>query len=266
LKLSAVMLGEFVDPQGRVYSASSPWVQRIGRRFEVRAPDGSLLREAAIPSDQTTAQILPWMGGDDAGVWYSMADQMGNIYLVDAVSRTTIGKETIFLTEHLRVNSDLSVVKLDPQGRLVTAVRIPSRPFSNSHSVFVDPKGDIYYFEFGAESVSVNMIPGDSLVAAAAKTPSKIVAIREPLPPEKRTVALRRGLDRKGWQFAWDAASRRAVAANEGVRLEVTIGSNEARMNGKVIPLSQPAYIASGRTYVPCSLVTEVARMRRTGG
>ncbi|UCH32985.1 MAG: hypothetical protein JSV65_10310 [Armatimonadota bacterium] len=264
LRITAVMLGDFVDPQGRVYSASGPWVERISRRFEVRAPDGTFLGEVDIPSPQTTAQILPWMGGEKGGVWYYMVDQVGSIYLVDLVSRVTTGKEPFFLTESLWVNADTSVVRLDSRGALLAALRLPGRPFSNCKGVFVAPSGDIYYFDFGPESVGVNVIYADSLAAAASQSPSKIVAVRSPLPPEQRTVALRRGLDAPGWHFAWDSASRRAVANKAGVRVEVAIGSREARINGATTRLARPAYLASGRTRVPCSFIAQVARI--TGG
>ncbi len=178
LRLTTVMLGDFVNPGGLVYSASSPGVDHIRQRFEVRAPDGSLLREVDIPNQQATTEILPWMGGENAGVWYRMADEAGNVYLIDAVGRVNVGESPFFLTERLRVVCDLSVVKIDPQGRLAAAFRLPRGPFSNSHSVFVDPGGDIYYFEFGPQSLTVKMITGKSLDTAAAKVPSKIVPIQ----------------------------------------------------------------------------------------
>ena len=178
LELSAVVLGDFVDPQGRLYSSHGPRTRHVGQRYEVRGSDGSLLREADVPSSDTLAEVLPWMGGDAAGVWYVTADATGDLYLVDAVTRSAVGGTPRSLTEHLRVTCDLSVVRLDATGELLAAFRLPGSPFLRGRSVYIDPKGDVYYFEFGPKSLKVDMISAASLSAKAAKSPSKIVTVQ----------------------------------------------------------------------------------------
>lgn len=177
LTLSGVVLGDFVGPQGMLYSATGPPMNRVGQRYQVRAHNGSLLEEVDLPRSEALAEVVPWMGGDTASLSYTMADARGDLYAVGLVSRSAIGETSRFLTEDLVVDLDLAILKLDATGRLLAAFRIPGSPFLRVYSVYVGPKGDTYYFEFGPESLKVKMISAAALSAAAAKSPSKIIAV-----------------------------------------------------------------------------------------
>ena len=250
-----------MSPDGYVHSISGRHGENRTETLTVYTADGVKERDLVVPEPVSAADILPWRGGENAGRWYYVADRTA-IYMLDAIHRKNVGKTAYWLTESLQVGCDLSVVKTDREGRLLAAFRLPYGPFIGCRPVFVHPSGDIYYLEFGPESLTVNLIPVETLQAAAEKAPSKIVMVREMESPESRTVALRTGLDGKEWHFKWDAKGRRAIAENAGVRLEVPIDGNYVIINDKKVPVAKPAYILSGRTYIPCSLISEVVSAR----
>ncbi len=166
MRLAAVMLGDFVSPDGYVHSVPGRVGENATETLTVYRADGVRERDLVVPEPASAADVLSWRGGENAGRWYYAADRAA-IYIFDAIPRKNVGKEPYYLTEQLRVLCDLSVVKTDREGRLLTAFRLPRGPFSNCRPVFVHPGGDIYYLEFGPESLTVNMIPAQELEAAA---------------------------------------------------------------------------------------------------
>ncbi len=60
-----------------------------------------------------------------------------------------------------------------------------------------------------------------------------------------------------GAAVGWDASTSTAtVAAGERV-ITVTVGKNEATVNGKALPLDCPAFIEGGRTYLPVRVIAD---------
>ncbi|MFC4775784.1 copper amine oxidase N-terminal domain-containing protein [Paenibacillus sp. GCM10023252] len=60
-----------------------------------------------------------------------------------------------------------------------------------------------------------------------------------------------------GATFTWDAKSRKVTASADSNNIVLTIGSKTAIINGKAYPLSVPAQLTNGRTYVPLRFAAE---------
>lgn len=58
--------------------------------------------------------------------------------------------------------------------------------------------------------------------------------------------------------ITWDNENKTAVLANDTKRIELTSGSNTAKVNGRVINLDAPINVYEGRTFVPVRFVSEV--------
>ncbi|MDQ6419459.1 copper amine oxidase N-terminal domain-containing protein [Paenibacillus sp. LHD-117] len=64
-------------------------------------------------------------------------------------------------------------------------------------------------------------------------------------------------LEKLGAYIHWDPVARKVAASKSGSKVELTIGSGTALVNGKLQPLGAPATIVKGRTYIPTRLVLE---------
>lgn len=58
--------------------------------------------------------------------------------------------------------------------------------------------------------------------------------------------------------IAWDNENKTAILADDTKRIELTLGSSTAKVNGKVITLNSPVTVYEGRTFVPVRFVAEV--------
>ena len=60
-----------------------------------------------------------------------------------------------------------------------------------------------------------------------------------------------------GYDVKWDAANKKVVMKNGNTNVELTIGSNKMKVNGKVLTLDAPAEIKDERTFVPLRAIAE---------
>jgi hypothetical protein len=70
-------------------------------------------------------------------------------------------------------------------------------------------------------------------------------------------IPVRGVLEKLGAQVTWVAKTQEVVANNGKVDITLKIGSRQARINGKDVPLDVPAQIISGATMVPLRFVGE---------
>ncbi|WP_432663519.1 stalk domain-containing protein [Wukongibacter baidiensis] len=59
-------------------------------------------------------------------------------------------------------------------------------------------------------------------------------------------------------EILWDDESRRATLVNDSKTIELTLGSNIAKVNGKEVELDAPISVHEGRTFVPVRFVSEI--------
>lgn len=81
----------------------------------------------------------------------------------------------------------------------------------------------------------------------------------EPILIDNRTmVPFRKIFETLGFEVEWiDGELRKAIGSKEGMKIELTIDSNKAIINGQTIELDVPAQIHKGRTLVPLRFVSE---------
>lgn len=60
-----------------------------------------------------------------------------------------------------------------------------------------------------------------------------------------------------GYDVKWDGANRKVTMTNDGTTVELTIGSNKIKVNGKTVLLDAPAEIRDDRTFVPLRAIAE---------
>ena len=60
-----------------------------------------------------------------------------------------------------------------------------------------------------------------------------------------------------GYDVKWDGANRKVTMTNDGTTVELTIGSNKMKVNGKDVFLDAPAEIRDDRTFVPLRAIAE---------
>lgn len=60
-----------------------------------------------------------------------------------------------------------------------------------------------------------------------------------------------------GYDVKWDGANRKVTMTNDGTTVELTIGSNKMKVNGKTVLLDAPAEIRDDRTFVPLRAIAE---------
>ncbi len=70
-------------------------------------------------------------------------------------------------------------------------------------------------------------------------------------------IPVRGVLEKLGAQVTWVGKTQEVVATNGKVDITLKIGSREARVNGRIVPLDVPAQIISGSTMVPLRFVGE---------
>lgn len=70
-------------------------------------------------------------------------------------------------------------------------------------------------------------------------------------------IPVRGVLEKLGAQVTWVGKTQEVVATNGKVDITLKIGSREARVNGKSVPLDVPAQVISGSTMVPLRFVGE---------
>ena len=60
-----------------------------------------------------------------------------------------------------------------------------------------------------------------------------------------------------GYDVKWDGANKKVIMKNGDTNVELTIGSNKMKVNGKVLTLDAPAEIKDERTFVPLRAIAE---------
>lgn len=60
-----------------------------------------------------------------------------------------------------------------------------------------------------------------------------------------------------GYDVKWDGANRKVTMTNDGTTVELTIGSNNMKVNGNTVLLDAPAEIRDDRTFVPLRAIAE---------
>lgn len=60
-----------------------------------------------------------------------------------------------------------------------------------------------------------------------------------------------------GYDVKWDGANKKVIMKNGNTNVELTIGSNKMKVNGKVLTLDAPAEIKDDRTFVPLRAIAE---------
>jgi len=70
-------------------------------------------------------------------------------------------------------------------------------------------------------------------------------------------VPLRGIFEALGASVVWDGSTRTVRAQREATNIELTLGANQARVNGQWVPLEAPARTLGGRTVVPLRFVGE---------
>ncbi|WP_165867371.1 stalk domain-containing protein [Paenibacillus pinisoli] len=60
-----------------------------------------------------------------------------------------------------------------------------------------------------------------------------------------------------GYQITWDAAKRSITAHNNEKKMDLTVGSTSATVNGSVQQLKDPPFITKGNTFVPVRFISE---------
>lgn len=60
-----------------------------------------------------------------------------------------------------------------------------------------------------------------------------------------------------GADVGWDGVTSTATLTTDSVKIEITIGKNEAVVNGQKVALDAPAFIENNRTYLPVHFVAE---------
>lgn len=74
---------------------------------------------------------------------------------------------------------------------------------------------------------------------------------------DRTMVPMRKIFEALGSDVSWDNQSRKVTAIKENTKIELSIGSNAAFINGKAITLDAPAIIENNRTLVPLRFVSE---------
>lgn len=75
---------------------------------------------------------------------------------------------------------------------------------------------------------------------------------------EGRTILPMRSLfESLGATVTWDQNTKTVTATKEQTTIVLTIGSKQAKVNGKAFTIDVPALVIDGRTYVPVRFVTE---------
>nr|WP_229521628.1 copper amine oxidase N-terminal domain-containing protein [Paenibacillus monticola] len=57
--------------------------------------------------------------------------------------------------------------------------------------------------------------------------------------------------------LTWDSISKTAILANKQQKLEMTVGNNIAKVNGKEVPMTNPLLLTAGRTMLPLQFVAD---------
>ncbi|WP_274364276.1 stalk domain-containing protein [Paenibacillus thermotolerans] len=70
-------------------------------------------------------------------------------------------------------------------------------------------------------------------------------------------VPFRKLFETLGFQVKWNQSLRQAVGEKEGLTIELTIDSNKAKVNGKIVTLDVPPQIVNNSTMVPLRFVSE---------
>ncbi len=74
----------------------------------------------------------------------------------------------------------------------------------------------------------------------------------QPMMVASRILVPMRGVfERMGAQLRWDQAMRQVTAERNGKSVVLTMGKNQAEVDGAMIPLDQPATSVQGRVMVP---------------
>jgi D-alanyl-D-alanine carboxypeptidase len=116
--------------------------------------------------------------------------------------------------------------------------------------------GELYLLD-GDGRAALEFVPKG--VGSDAGEPVEVLELGQPtvLRDGHLWVPLRPLLDWLGADLGWDAATQTAVGARGDRRLEVTIGSAEARVNGRAVALPAAAFEVNGRTYIPLNLLSD---------
>jgi hypothetical protein len=107
--------------------------------------------------------------------------------------------------------------------------------------------------------------PMVNISSAVAKTDIKVIIDGEvqnfdnpPLMVNNSTmVPMRTIFEALGAKIYWDAKTESVTALKDGIIIFIKLNHSSARVNGKELPLVQPAKIINGYTYVPLRFVSE---------
>lgn len=150
----------------------------------------------------------------------------------------------------------------DPYGKVTSSYGITAIPVL----VLIDKQGMVARTFFGRVSEKDVRTAIDSLLRGSTPVPSKQASsqemceiIRLDSPPVRSSgrilVPMRGVFQWLGAKVVWSEKSR-SVSAKKGSRsLAITVGSRNARVDGKTVSLDAPARLIKGRVYVPLRFV-----------
>jgi len=70
-------------------------------------------------------------------------------------------------------------------------------------------------------------------------------------------VPIRELADHLGAKTAWDDKTRTATLSKDDDKVEITIGSTTAKVNGKPVPTGTPPVVRQDRIYMPIQFMAE---------
>ncbi|WP_238323107.1 copper amine oxidase N-terminal domain-containing protein [Gorillibacterium massiliense] len=101
--------------------------------------------------------------------------------------------------------------------------------------------------------------PGKLLYPAAVAVNGELLSLQDDLVEQngRTLVPFRSLLEKLGAKVTWDAKTKKVTAVKGATKLELTIGSMTAYINGKSYKLDVPAKLINNRTYIPTRFAAE---------
>lgn len=141
-----------------------------------------------------------------------------------------------------------------PEGAVRDGYKIYFTPVRGGEYVFRAEARDKYHKEATVKTVKVNVAPVISLKLDGIYIKSDVSSYIE---NNRTMVPIRVISESLGANVDWNEETKTVTVENDENKIELTIGSKTAVVNGKNISLDAPAVIQQSRTFVPVRFVAE---------
>ena len=141
-----------------------------------------------------------------------------------------------------------------PEGAVRDGYKIYFTPVRGGEYVFRAEARDKYHKKATVKTVKVNVAPVISLKLDGIYIKSDVSSYIE---NNRTMVPIRVISESLGANVDWNEETKTVTVENDENKIELTIGSKTAVVNGKNISLDAPAVIQQSRTFVPVRFVAE---------